>query len=548
MQGGIGQGTAIFSPAANDAAGAECAPEERVAVTDTIQTGTLWELVQARAEATPEGLFGYDEAGREMTFAEYRDAAERVAVALYERGAREDSVVSWILPTGFNALVLLAALARLGAVQNPILPIYRGREVSHCLRQTGAQLLVVVDEFRGFDYAGMAKELSGKIEGLEILVAPNAPWEREVSGSRADLPAPPTAGEKVRWIFYTSGTTSDPKGARHTDHGLLAASQGLADAMDLSPADRIGLVFPVTHLGGVNSLVAALSTGASHLIVESFDPPTTIPFLGKHGVTHAGAGTAFHRMYLEAQRKQGSTPIFPQVRVFQGGGAPKPPPLHYAMKEECGAGILSVYGMTECPIVCLGRLDDPDEQLANTEGRLNLPETELKIVKSDGSLADVGEEGELRLRAPQLFLGYVDEALNAEAFDEEGFYHTGDLGFIDEDSCITISGRLKDVIIRKGENISAQEVEDLLLEHPKLADVSVIGVPDEVRGEMVCAVVVERDADDPLTLEETVAYLREKELMTQKIPERIERVEVLPRNPSGKVLKRELRQRFGATD
>lgn len=513
-----------------------------------IQTDTLWALVEARAEATPEGLFGYDESGREMTFAQYRDSAERLAAALYERGVREGSAVSWILPTGFNALVLLAALSRLGAVQNPIIPIYRGREVSHCLRQTGAQLLIVIDRFRGFDYEAMANELAGKIEGLELLVAPNEPWESQLPGAAVKLPPPPTSGDKVRWVFYTSGTTAEPKGARHADKGFLAASFGLALGMDLSPSDRIGLVFPVTHLGGVNSLVAGLSTGASHLIVESFDPPTTIPFLGKHGVTHAGAGTAFHRVYLEVQRKQGETPIFPDIRVFLGGGAPKPPALHYALKEECGAGILSVYGMTECPVLALGRLDDPDEQLANTEGRLNLPESELKIVRSDGSLAGVGEEGELRVRAPQLFVGYVDEALNADAFDEEGFYRTGDLGFIDDRDCITISGRLKDVIIRKGENISAQEVEDLLLAHPKLADASVIGLPDEVRGEMVCAVVVHREAAEPLTLGEMVEYLRGKELMVQKIPERIEIVEALPRNPSGKVLKRELRKQFSGTD
>ncbi len=510
-----------------------------------IRTDTLWGLVEARAEATPEGLFGYDESNREMSFAQYRDAAERLAASLHERGVREGSAVSWILPTGLNALVLLAALSRLGAVQNPIIPIYRGREVSHCLRQTGAQLLIVIDRFRGFDYEAMAKELAQGIEGLEVLVAPNEPWESRLPENGGKLPPATTSGEEVRWVFYTSGTTSEPKGARHADKGFLAASYGLAVGMDLSPSDRIGLVFPVTHLGGVNSLVAALSTGAAHLIVESFDPSTTIPFLGKNGVTHAGAGTAFHRMYLAAQREQGETPIFPNVRVFQGGGAPKPPPLHYELKQECGAGILSVYGMTECPIVALGRLDDPDEQLANTEGRLNLAGSELKVVKSDGSLAGVGEVGELRIRGPQLFRGYVDEALNASAFDEEGYYTTGDLGFIDENDCITISGRLKDVIIRKGENISAQEVEDLLLEHPKLADVAVIGVPDELRGEMVCAVVVHRDAGQPLALEEMGEYLRGRELMVQKIPERVEVVEALPRNPTGKVLKRELRKQFG---
>jgi non-ribosomal peptide synthetase component E (peptide arylation enzyme) len=250
-------------------------------------------------------------------------------------------------------------------------------------------------------------------------------------------------------------------------------------------------------------------------------------------------------MYLEVQREQPGTPIFPEIRVFQGGGAPKPPALHYALKEECGAGILSVYGMTECPVVALGRLDDPDEQLANTEGRLNLADSELKVVKGDGSIGGVGEEGELRLRAPQLFLGYVDDALNAEAFDEEGFYRTGDLGFIDDAGCLTISGRLKDVIIRKGENISAQEVEDLLLDHEKVADVAVIGVPDEVRGEMVCAVIVTAPDAGTVELPELADYLRGKELMVQKIPERVELIDALPRNPSGKVLKRELRKQFG---
>ena len=174
-----------MSPAATGGARSNFALEETTAVSDTIQTETLWNLIQARAKATPEGLFGYDEAGREMTFAEYRDAAERVAAALHQRGVKEGSVVSWILPTGYNALVLLAALSRLGAVQNPILPIYRGREVSHCLRQTGAQLLIVIDQFRGFDYETMANELAGKIDGLEALVAPNEPWESTVPDGSA---------------------------------------------------------------------------------------------------------------------------------------------------------------------------------------------------------------------------------------------------------------------------------------------------------------------------------------------------------------------------
>ncbi len=515
---------------------------------DMIRTEGLWDLIEARASATPDALFGLDESGREMTFAGYRDAAERLAGMLHESGVRAGSAVSWILPTGFNALVLLAGLSRLGAVQNPIIPIYRGREVSHCLRQTQAQLIIVQNNYRGFEYEAMAREIAQEQSGLQVMVAPTSAWEKEVSPDlAAKLPPPPKpeSASEVRWIFYTSGTTSDPKGARHADKGFLLASFGLAEAMDLRPSDRIGLVFPVTHLGGVNSLVAALATGAAHLVVEAFNPPETIPFMAKHGVTHAGAGTAFHQAYLAAQRAQGAEKILPDVRVFQGGGAPKPPPLHYDLLKECGAGIVSVYGMTECPVVALGKLGDPDEKLANTEGCLNTPESELRIVKSDGSLAGNNEEGELRLNAPQIFKGYVDESLNADAFDEDGFYRTGDLGFIDEEGYITISGRLKDVIIRKGENISAQEIEDLLSAHPQIGDVAVVGVPDEARGEMVCAVVTALEGEPAVTLEEVVSYLKGAELMVQKIPERLEVVDALPRNPTGKILKRVLRDQFG---
>lgn len=515
-----------------------------------IRTETLWDLIAERAKATPDALFGLDESGREMTFAGYRDAAERLAGMLHGSGVKAGTPVSWILPTGFNALVLLAALARLGAVQNPIIPIYRGREVSHCLRQTQCEVVIVQHEYRGFGYEEMAREIAAKQAGISVLIAPTTAWEEEVAIElAAKLPPAPTSdsADEVRWIFYTSGTTSDPKGARHSDRGFLLASFGMAESMDLGTSDRIGLVFPVTHLGGVNSLVAALATGAGHLVVEAFNPPETIPFMAKHGVTHAGAGTAFHQAYLASQRAQGTEEkILPDVRVFQGGGAPKPPQLHYDLLAECGAGIVSVYGMTECPVVALGKVGDPDEKLANTEGRLNLAETELKIVKSDGSLAGIHEEGELRLRAPQIFRGYVDESLNADAFDDEGYYLTGDLGFIDDEGYITISGRLKDVIIRKGENISAQEIEDLLSAHPKIGDVAVIGVPDEARGEMVCAVVTAVEGSDAVTLAEVVSYLKEAELMMQKLPERLEVVDVLPRNPTGKILKRVLRDQFTA--
>ena len=215
--------------------------------------------------------------------------------------------------------------------------------------------------------------------------------------------------------------------------------------------------------------------------------------------------------------------------------------------------------MTECPIVAMNSVRDPDEKLAATEGRATRG-VEIRVVRTrvksffasssasrselDGALAAPGEEGELRVRGPQLFRGYLDASLDPGAFDAEGFFRSGDLGFVDVDGYVVITGRLKDVIIRKGENISAKEVEDLLYTQPKVADVAVIGLPDPEVGERCCAVVACRDLADPLRFEEMIDHLTRQGLLRQKLPERLELVDAVPRNPTGKILKHELRRRF----
>ncbi|MDZ7733314.1 MAG: AMP-binding protein [Acidimicrobiia bacterium] len=260
-------------------------------------------------------------------------------------------------------------------------------------------------------------------------------------------------------------------------------------------------------------------------------------------MTLAGAGTVFHQAYLAAQQES-DEPIFPSVRAFPGGGAPKPPQLHYAMKEAFGgAGIISGYGSSETGILTMASVHADDEDLANTEGP-PLPGVELKLVRLDGGVAGTGEEGEIRVRGKQVMKGYLDDSLNAEAFDDESYFKMGDLGVVNERGMVSITGRVKDVIIRKGENISAKEVEDQLFPHPKVGDVAVIGVPDDERGEMVCAVVVTAEGQEPITMEELAGYLEGEGLMKQKIPERLELVDVLPRNPTGKVLKKDLRTTY----
>jgi cyclohexanecarboxylate-CoA ligase len=501
---------------------------------------TLWELVEARAGLDPDTRMAVDESGREVTFAEFERRAERVAAALQDRGIGAGDVITWQLPTWIESMVLVAAISRLGATQNPILHIYREREVGFCVRQARAKLLVVPPVFGGFDFSAMAHGIAAETPGLEVLVV-----DRELpEADPSSLPPPPASGDEVRWLFYTSGTTADPKGAQHTDNTIAAVARGMAERLAVTSDDRNALAFPFPHIGGITWLFTSLMTAMPNILFQAFVPDQVVEVLDREGVTLAGSGTVFHQVYLAAQRAS-DHPIFTQVRGFPGGGAPKPPALHFEMKEVFpqSAGILSGYGLTEAPILTMASVDDRDDDLAHSEGA-PMPGVVLKLVKTDGTVAGVGEEGEVRAKAPQLMLGYLDPMLDDDAFDEEGYFRTGDLGVLNERNMLTITGRLKDIIIRKGENVSAKEVEDHLYRHPKVADVAVIGLPDPNSGERVCAVVVTAEGAEPLEFDEMFDYLKGEGLMIIKVPEQLELVDTIPRNPAGKILKRDLQQRY----
>jgi acyl-CoA synthetase (AMP-forming)/AMP-acid ligase II len=505
---------------------------------------SLWRLVEERAALTPDKVMAVDEQDRSWTYAEFRAWCERVAAGLAERGVGEGTNVSWILPSRIEAFVLIGALARLGAVQNPILPIYRHREVGFITRQTGCHLLVVPGTFRNVDYEKMAREATEDLD-VEVLVAdPDLP-----EGDPSTL-GPPASGEgnPMRWLFYTSGTVADPKGARHTDSSIAAANLGMQWSLRCDPTDRVAVVFPITHVGGVVWVFNTMETGAELLLVEIFSPEDSPHFLARKGVTVAAAGTVFWQAYLTAQRKQPDRPLFPDVRVFGGGGAPKPPHIHYELMEEMGAPAIAGWGLTESPINTMMELDSPDEKKATTEGKA-CPGVELRAITVDGVIAQPGEEGELQVRGGQVCLGYLDATLDAEGFTHEApgerWFRTGDLGVIDDEGFVTITGRLKDIIIRKGENISAKEIEDLLFAHPKVVDVAVVGVPDPASGERACAVVVVAPGET-FTFLEMTEHLKAADLTPQKLPEQLELVDALPRNPSGKVLKRDLRKQFSS--
>jgi acyl-CoA synthetase (AMP-forming)/AMP-acid ligase II len=460
----------------------------------------LWPLVEWRAAATPDGEMLVDEHGRRVSFGEFRRRALRVAANLAAQGVRSEDVISWQLPTQIETLILVAALSRLGVIQVPLMPNFGGDHLDFVMRQTGASRLIT----------------------------------EQVDEADGAVPAVSFEGDPIRWIFYTSGTTADPKGAQHTDGTVLASARCMGDRLECTADDRVGMAFPVAHVGGCGTwLGIALREGTTLILDAAFDPARTTELLQREGVTLAGSGTVFTQIYLELQRKNPQTRLFPTARAFTTGAAPKPADLHEAVKRELGGvGVLAGYGMTEAPVLAMASPNDPDDALANAEGRV-CDGVSMRVV-----------DGELRVKAPQVMRGYVDATLNESAFDTEGWLRTGDLGRVDEDGNVFILGRSKDVVIRKGETLSAKAIEDDVLRHPQIADVAVIGVAHAEFGEIACAVVVLR-GDTTLTLADLTSFLAEQDVPKRRWPERLEIATTLPRSPAGKVQKGELRDSLG---
>jgi acyl-coenzyme A synthetase/AMP-(fatty) acid ligase len=377
--------------------------------------------------------------------------------------------------------------------------------------------------------------------GLELLVVD----DDVPTGDPAVLPSAPTDGDEARWIYFTSGTTGVPKGARHSDGSLLWAAHAEVDCLQTGTADRTTIVFPISHIGGSFFFMAGLVGGHGQILVSVFDD-TSVDVLRRHGVTWAGAGLSFQRAYLEAQRRQPDVPLFERIRGFPHGGDAKRPYVHEALKDEFGGvGILSGYGMTEFAMISSGAADDPADKLHDRIGR-PCAGIDIRIVGPDERECAPMEQGEIRARGRSMMLGYLDPAEDQAAFDAAGYFRTGDVGFLDEDGFLELTGRLKDVIMRKGETISAVEIEDLLAAHPAVTEVSVVGIPDDERGEMCCAVVVPASDEPKLDLSAMTAYLLEAGLMKQKCPERLEFRDALPRDFFAKVNKAQLRTELAA--
>jgi acyl-CoA synthetase (AMP-forming)/AMP-acid ligase II len=521
-----------------------------------LRAGSFWELVTARAAASGAAAMLIDAAGHVVSFAEFKSRAERMSAILAARGIGPGSRVAWQLPTRVSTVIVMAALARLGAVQAPVIPIYRERETGAAVATAGAEFMLVPGTWRGFDYAAMAAALPTAPAVLAL-------GESLPPASPTAVGPPPAPESAANWVYFTSGSSGLPKGARHTDATLLAAAYGwtLQGRVGERNGDIGSMAFPVAHVGGIIYVMSQLISGFPIVLAEAFDA-ATVDLFRRCNVTMSGGSTVFYTALLAAQRafasaadsadsgpaapapgaRQPGARLLPALRVLKGGGAPCPPAVFWAVREEMGVTVAHDYGMTEVPMICVAAPDDTDEQLANSDGR-PIPGNEVRIV-DDAAVLPLGADGEIQVRGAAVCHGYTDPSLDAAAFTPDGWFRTGDRGCLRPDGHVEVTGRTKDLIIRKGEKIAPLELETLLIQHPAVAEVAVLGLPDAERGERVCAVLTLRSGAASPSLPEVTAFLGAAGLMPQKLPEQVEIMSELPRTGLGKVAKLALRDKF----
>jgi len=506
----------------------------------------LWDLVTWRAELTSERTVLSDGQGRSLSFAGLRDAAQRVAAGLAATGVGDGTRVMWQLPTSLESVVLSVALARLGAVQNPLIAVLREAEIRALDEQFQPEFAVVPSRWRGFDHAAAVREIAGT--QTRILVCDH--WESPADGlalPQADpsglRPQPTIDGP--RWVFTTSGSTARPKGVLHTDASVYASSNSMVAQFPLGPADVFPMAYPYAHIGGIAWLVTALRLGCRIVLFDVFDAVSSPVAMARHEATVLGSATPFFHAYLAAQRTHGPRRLFDRLRFCMGGGAAVPADLDEAIRRELGGcGVVNGYGLTEFPIAGYPPIDDA--ALKASSSWIPGPGVQARVVGADGVECATGEVGELRLRGPQRCAGYLGSGTGSTAFDEQGYVRTGDLAVLGERGEVTITGRLKEIVVRNGENISVAEVEAVLATHPAVADVAVVGLPDPKRGERCCAIVATAPGALPLTLADVEEYCRAAGLARYKTPEQLEALPAIPRNTMGKVQRQLLRAALAA--
>lgn len=511
----------------------------------------LWTcLDQALAERSGQTALVHS-AGR-LTYAELHRDAEALALGLWHHGARSGDTISYQMPNWSETILIVLAAMRLGAICNPIITIYRAKEVAFILSDARSRFVFVPQTYRKFDHAALVAPLA-KDAGARMIVCRGrhddaltfedllAEGRRlQAEGRAAELP-PVDARSDVLYL-YTSGTEGTPKGVRHTHATVMSEARSVIAATRLGPDDTLFMGSPLTHITGfLYASVVGFVLQAKVCLLDVWNIQDAADLIHSESCVWTVGATPFLQGLLE---DPAIVERIRSLRIFRCGGADVPPNL---IREANALGIraMRTYGCSEHPTISGGVGDDP-AKAATTDGRVH-PQNRVRIVDldDDDHILDAGQVGEIQSQGDELFAGYVNPALNARAFTKDGWFRTGDLGRLDDEGYLTVVGRRKDIIIRKGENISAKEVEDLIIELPQVSQCAVIGVPDAERGEMMLAVCVLVPGAS-LDLPALTAHLDQSGIARQKFPERLEIIDEMPMNAAGKIRKVDLRSHFSA--
>jgi cyclohexanecarboxylate-CoA ligase len=484
-----------------------------------------------------------------FTYAEFGDLVSRAAASLKRLGVERGDVVSVQLPNWWEFAVIALASFRVGAIVNPLMPIFRERELAYMLDFAETKVFIAPKLFRRFDHEAMARKLHRSLPKLRHIIVVDSEGPSSFDSmllSRDERLQPPPAGDigatppaEMAVLMFTSGTTGSPKGVMHCLNSLMANNISLAQRFGLDGDDALLVCSPLGHMTGFAAgLLLGLKIAATVVFQDIWEPKRGVTIMAQAGVTFSAGAATFLTDMCEAVASGAPKPA--HLRKFLCAGAPIPPALIDRVYRELDLQVCSLWGMTEA---LSGTLTEPEralEKSSKTDGR-PLEGVAVKVQRVNGEPAPVGETGLLKVRGAQMCLGYYKRP-DIEPFDAEGWFDTGDLAYMDHEGYIRINGRIKDIIIRGGENVPIFEIENLLFQHPAILSAALVGYPDARLGERACAFLVLRPGHS-LDLSAVQAYMAENNVAKQYWPERIAVVDELPKTPAGKVQKFQLREK-----
>jgi len=501
---------------------------------------TLADSLRAAAEQTPQRVLIVD-GERRIDAQTLRAEATALAQAMLAR-APAGSAVSFMLPNWHEAAVIYLAATLAGMVVNPILPSLRDRELQFILGDVQARLVFVPAAFRQQDYAAMMSRVVARLPvPPEVVVlrgdaGAHTPYGTLLQQQTRAKEFPTLDPDAVRMVLYTSGTTGRAKGVLHSHNSIHALIRQLRDHWLIEPGDKFLIPSPIGHIGGsIYAFESPLLLGITAVLMDRWSADDAVVRMAAESCTHMAGATPFLEQMLAAARRAGTR--LPSLKVFICGGASVPPSLIRDAAAYFESAVVSrVYGSSEVPVTTVGVMQRDDvAHAADTDGRAGLADIKLTARPT----APAGE-GEICARGPQMLLGYLHPEDEAEAFDPDGYFRTGDLGRRIDGGYLVVTGRAKDIIIRNGENISPKEVEDILARHPEIAEIAIVGLPDPRTGERACAVIVPRSQPGP-DVAGLRSFLEAQGVATFKAPEQVVIWNALPKNDAGKVVKHQIR-------